>query len=503
MGRKHASRQRSLSVLGRGAVRGANRRRDPDPDSDPDANSDSDANSDPDASVRFSEFTQAVKAIYASTWSSNARSYFEGTPHTIDEERMGIVLQELVGRRYGDRFYPHVAGVAQSRNFYPVTPQRHEDGVAMLALGLGQQVVAGGEALRVSPAHPQVLPQYPSAKEFMRASQKGFFAVDLARPRLDFTTTCEDNLRRHNLSDAEQDGTLKHFASTYDPANDIIRDDVSRPGPRVLTFSNTLRWNEPPLMAVMQRVLDVLRHAFGCDVEIEWAFDLGAGRDAPPEQQVPTLYLLQARPMMDLATHNGPVRLDGLPADTLLARSARALGHGVIDDISDVVYVKPGKLDAFKTPAIASDVEAINERVRRDGAKCVLIGPGRWGTSDPCLGIPVAWSQISSARAIIEMPFEGRSVEPSQGTHFLHNVTALRIAYLTIRPHNGQATAADMLAIEWLDQQPALSETAYVRHVRLPEPVQIRMDGQAGKAVILKRRPRPMGPDVLDIGSGI
>jgi len=438
-------------------------------------------NNHPDEEVRFRELCQAIRAVYASTFSPNARSYLAATPHSIGEEKMAVVIQEVVGRQHGDRYYPHISGVAQSYNYYPVGSQRAEDGVALVALGLGHAVVSGRASLRFSPASPAVLPQFASARDLVKSSQSSFHALDLSRSTVDFMAPCESSLVSCTLEEAERDGTFAAVGSVYCAEDDAIRDTLGTAGPRVVTFNNVLKWGTAPLAPALAQLLGVFRRAMGGDVEIEFAVDL-----ASPAR----LYVLQVRPMATPAMYAELADAPDAPRGLLLCSTKRALGHGRIDHVRDVVYVKRGALDAIKTPAVAVQVGKINALLLADKAPYLLVGPGRWGSADPGLGIPVEWSQISGARAIVETSFEARPVEPSQGTHFLQNITFLRIGYLTVdgptsrpSPDTGDV---DWIDLDWLDAQTAVHELASVRHVRLTTALDIRLDGRRGTARIAR-----------------
>ncbi len=447
-------------------------------------------NNSPDPQLRVRELRQAIKAVYASTFSRSAQSYFSSSPHAIEEEKMAVVVQQVVGRDYGERFYPHVSGVAQSYNYYPVGPQRAEDGVCLLALGLGHGVVSGGRSLRFSPACPGVLPQYATPREFLRSSQNRFYALDLTRNTVDYREGPESSLGVFGLETAETDGSLAHVGSVYCAEDDAIRDNLSLPGPRVLTFNNILKWNAIPLAETMAGLLDLFRRWMGGHVEIEFAMNLDAdeGEAGPDGRPLPHLYLLQVRPMATVEYQSDPCDVGAYAPESVLCRTGRSLGHGRIDGIRDVVYVRNQKMDAFVTRGVAQQVGELSDSLRKDGAPFLLIGPGRWGTNDPALGIPVDWSQIQGARTIIETAMEGRSVEASQGTHFLQNITSLRIGYLTVTKTGraGDAPGEEYFDRAWLDAQPARKELAAVRHVRLPAPLRVILDGHRGRAVILK-----------------
>jgi Pyruvate phosphate dikinase, AMP/ATP-binding domain len=433
-------------------------------------------NEHPNPHVRFDELLRAVKAVYASTFSRRARAYLESTPYTMEDEKMGVVLQEMVGRRYGPRFYPHASGVALSYNYYPVEHQRAEDGLAMVALGLGHTVVLGGAALQFSPRSPGSLPQFPSPADFLAYSQSSFYALDMTRATTPFVEGSEASLRQCELADAEADGTLALVGSVYSAEDDRIRDDLKRPGTRLVTFNNVLRWKAIPLAPAIDTLLRVARGGMGCAVEIEFALD-ARGLGAPP-----VLYVLQIRPQATVVT-GAAVDPMTFPDEKVLCRTSRSLGHGIVRDLLDVVYVTSRVLDARAAEAAAGVVAELNAALVASRTPYVLIGPGRWGTSDPRLGVPVGWAQIAGARIIVETSAMNRAVLPSQGSHFFHNITSLGVGYLTVEADN---EAEAFLDLDWLDAQPAAHEAKGVRHVRLAQPLTAHLDGRRGTAAVVK-----------------
>jgi CheY-like chemotaxis protein len=444
-----------------------------------------------DPEVRLAEVCRAIKAVYASIFSRNARSYIAGTPHTIEEEKMGIVIQQLVGQRYGERFYPHFSGVALSYNYYPSGGQVADQGVAALAVGLGQMVMSGGSALQFCPSRPTILPQYPTARQFTENSQSTFYALDLTRPLVDFAKRFEDSLIPLSLEAAEHDGTLAPVGSVYSADNDSIRDTLAIPGPRVVTFNNVLKWQAIPLAAALSELLSILRAGLGRAVEMEFAVDMGDwgrpnGSDA---SRKPCLYVLQIRPQ-STQIRGAEAKLGHIRDQDLLCHSTTALGHGLISNIHDVVYVKPEALGPVNTAEVARQISDFNVGLQLEQRPYLLVGPGRWGSSDPNLGIPVSWCDIAGTRVIVELPFANRTVEPSQGSHFFHNLVSLRVGYITIpktpRAEDERTTFFDRA---WLDGLPAREETSAVRHVRLERPLLISLDGRLGQALILKEQP--------------
>lgn len=441
-------------------------------------------NNHPDPEVRFRQLSQAIRRVYASTFSAKARAYLDSTPFSAEEEKMAVVIQEVVGVRREDRFYPHFSGVAQSYNYYPVGPQEPEDGVVMMALGLGHTVAEGGRSIRFSPRWPDVLPHLANARNFLKYSQTHFYAVDLSGE----VPEDGDAVRLFPIRVAEKDDTFALAGSVYSPDDDQIRENLRLAGPRVVTFNNVLKWGAIPFAEVVRELLGKLRLAMGCPVEIEFAVDLADyGRSAPPgvERRTPTLNLLQIRPISE-PTLDALVETEGFPPDAVLCHSNRSLGHGFMQDLHDVVYVKTDVLTMDRLSALADEIGQVNARLHAEGRCYMLIGPGRWGSSDPSLGIPVDISRITGARLIVELPFGDRDVEPSQGSHFFHELTSMRIGYLTLTRHAHAEGTPDSLDWDWLHAQPSVRDTANVRHVRLEQPLHAYLDGRLRKATVLK-----------------
>jgi hypothetical protein len=439
-------------------------------------------NTHPDPEVRFHELCRAIRAVYASTYGENARAYIAGTSASFEEEKMGVVIQEMVGKRRGDRFYPSISGVALSYNDYPVGTQRAEEGVAVVGLGLGQMIVQGGATLQFSPALPSTLPPCPEPRDFLANGQTEFLALDMSKDRVDFLAGPESNLGRFGLDAAEEDGTLAVVGSVYVASEDRLRENLSLPGPRVVTVHNILKWKAIPLAPALELLLQTFRQALGCAVEIEFAVDMGDyGRNLPRGQPrtAPRLHVLQVRPQGAGAPFLDSVELQRMNPDEVLCSSTRALGHGVLTDLRDIIHVNQRNLDRRLTPAVAREIGLLNARLEAEGRGYVLIGPGRWGTMDPGLGIPVSWSQISAARVMVELDLAGRGIEPSQGTHFFHNIVSFGVGYLWL----GSSSDLDE---DWLAAQEASSSTQHVRHVRLSEPLTVYLNGREGLAAIRK-----------------
>lgn len=436
-------------------------------------------NNHPDPAVRHQELLKAVKVVYASVFCESARVYVAGTPSRVEEERMAVVIQPIVGQSHGSRFYPVFSGVAYSYNYYPVGGQRAEDGVVSIAVGLGQTVVDGGRALQFSPPRPRILPQFTAARDFLTVGQTEFLALDLNASTIDFSSH-RSNLIQCPLSAAEADGTLQHVASVYSPEDDVIRDNLRRPGRRVVTFNNILRWQSLPLAEAMEVLLTTLRAGFGQAIEMEFAVDIPTSRPAE-------LSILQVRPQAGGwgATVSPP---SDLPEEAVLCRTDVSLGNGVLDDIQDIIYVKPDFLAAGGVAAAAQEVGRLNEAL--DGRPYLLIGPGRWGSSDPHLGIPVEWAQISGARIIVETTFEGRAVEPSQGSHFFNNLLSMQVGYLTLSAPSHRTTSADPATAKldraWIAAQQTGHDLDTIRHVTLEGALTAYLEGPKGAATIIK-----------------
>lgn len=430
-------------------------------------------NNHPDFRVRMVQLGNAIKLVYASTFLSQARSYLKASGRHAEEERMGVVLQRIVGSQYGSRFYPTFSGVVRSYNYYPAERTAPEDGVASVALGLGKMVVEGGQTLLFCPARPDILSQFPTIGDLLTNSQREFFALDVGHPDVFPSLNAEANLHRLGLAEAEADGTLAPLGSVYSPENDVVYDGILRDGPRLVTFAHVLKAGLFPLAEILRLMLKIGHDSMACPVEIEFAVNMNT---RPME-----FGCLQIRPIISQAEYEN-VCLDDVEVDGALCWSPRALGNGRMQGVYDIVYVKPDSFDAAKTHTIASEIARLNDQLFRQERKCVLIGPGRWGTADHWLGIPVTWDQISSAQVLIETTLQDFMVTPSQGTHFFHNLTSLGAGYFSI----DSATDAGFIDWAWLKGRQAAGETRFLRHVHLDTPLDIRIDGRTQKGVILK-----------------
>jgi hypothetical protein len=427
-------------------------------------------------SLRLEQLCNAVKLVYASTFFRAAKLYQEVTGHHAEEEKMGVVLQEIVGAEYGDRFYPTFSGVARSYNFYPLGRLQPEDGVACVALGLGKMVVEGGEMLMFSPKHPHVLPQFTTTDDALANSQRRFYALDLRHPGPYRSADADQNLVSCDLEVAEADGTLAPIGSVYSAEDDAIFDGIIRPGPRLVTFAHVLKSGLFPLADILTFLLEVGRQAMACPIEIEFAVNM----KAEPMQ----FGVLQIRPTVSDEAFER-VALEDVDHDQLVCYSPRTMGNGYIRSLRDVVFVKPDSFDSAYTRLIATELSHVNETLRRAGRPCILIGPGRWGSADPWLGIPVTWEQISSVQVLVESSLQNFVVTPSQGSHFFQNLTSFRVGYLTVNPTAG----GGFVNWGWLARQPAVTETQFLKHIVLEHPLEVRLDGRSRRGMIFKPQP--------------
>ncbi len=428
-----------------------------------------------DVDSRFRKLVEAIKFCYASTFFRGAREYVALTGRAPAEEKMALIIQEVIGRRHDDRFYPHLSGVARSYNYYPVGRARPEEGVVDLALGLGKTIVDGGICWSFSPKWPAVTPPVGSPAELLKLTQQSFWAVNMGKPP-EFDPIREtEYLCQGTLADAEYDETLDKLVSTYDAPNDRLVMGTGRNGPRVVTFAPILVGKVLPLNDLVSRLLRLCEEAVGCEVEMEFAVTLGEDPGDPLQ-----FGFLQVRPMV-VSREKVELADAELDGDRVLAASEKTMGNGAVDSLCDIVYVRPENFEAKHTPTIAAQLAEINRTLQAAGRPYLLIGFGRWGSSDPWLGIPVEWGQISGAKVIVEATIPEMNVEMSQGAHFFHNMTSFQVLYFSIRfdgPHT--------IDWAWLDSIPEVTATDYVRHVQLSEPLTVKVDGKSGKGVILR-----------------
>jgi CheY-like chemotaxis protein len=424
--------------------------------------------------ARLDELSEAIKRVYASTFSQHAKSYVRATPYRLEEEKMAVILQQVVGTLHGQRFYPDFSGVVRSHNFYPVPPMNFDDGIAAVALGLGRTVVDGGKCLMFCPRYPKNLLQFSSVEDILANTQTEFCALELdAIP----PAGGPGHLReaRFGLDVAEKDGTLHAVASTYSADNHAVYDGLSRPGARVVTFAPMLKLGMFPLAQILELLVRGGEEALGNPVEIEFAVRLPRGEE-PAD-----FGFLQIRPLT-LARDHQDLAIDDVDAAQVLCRSTKVLGNGRIENLHDIVVVDSHRFERSRSQEVAKAVAHFNASLNAENRPYLLIGVGRWGSNDPWLGIPVEWDEISGARAIVEAGFRDFRVTPSQGSHFFQNLTAFQVGYFTVNPDAGEGT----VDWEWLAEQPAIEEQGCVRHLHFPDPLRVVMNSKKSQGVIFK-----------------
>ncbi len=432
-------------------------------------------NNQPDPDYRFLRLVDAVKFVYASAFFKPARDYLRATGYTINEEKMAVIIQEIMGRSHNRRFYPDISGVARSFNYYPAGRAKPEDGVVDLALGLGRAIVGGGLVWSYSPSLPRVKPFVNRARDYLKQTQSSFWAVNMGTlPAYDPMKETE-YLVINDLETANYDGTLHDVASTYDIHSDRINIGLDSSGPPIVDFAPILDIEEIKLNKLLKKVLPVCEKASGSEVEIEFAVNLHE-----PTKRHARFGLLQVRPMV-VSRNPVEITLEELQGDNIVAVSDRTLGNGNLTDIQDIVLVKRDTFNAMRTREIALEIESINNRLVQDNARYLLIGYGRWGSSDHFLGIPVTWGQISGARVIVESMLPNLPVELSQGSHFFHNLSSFQVMYFSL----GHADIGNV-DWDWLQSLTPAFETEFVRHIRLPSQLTVKVDGRAGRGIITR-----------------
>jgi hypothetical protein len=431
-------------------------------------------NNQSDSAARYKKIVEAIKFVYASTYFRQARAYMKMIGRTPDEEKMAVIIQEVVGARHGDRFYPNVAGVGRSFNFYTFGHAAPEDGIVDLALGLGRTIVDGGLVWTYCPAYPKSPPPY-AATELLKNTQSQFWAVNMGKPpgydpirEAEFLVEC-------SLKEAEYDDTLSQVVSTYQAENDRFVPGTSTEGPRMIDFAPLLRFHDDEFNAPISKLLAACTEELGNAVEIEFAATIH-----PKSEPEINLGLVQVRPMV-VSHEEVELPESELESERALAASDRTLGNGIVNDIIDIVYIKPETFEKENTRLMAAEIDKLNELITNDGRKFVLIGFGRWGSSDAWLGIPVAWDNISGAQVLVEATLPEMDVEISQGSHFFHNITSLRLIYMSVR-HSSEYK----IDWSWLDSQEVVSDLKYTRHIRVTRPLTVKVDGRTGMGVILK-----------------
>lgn len=417
----------------------------------------------------------AIKGVYASVFYRDSKAYMTATRNVIDQEKMAVILQEVVGKDYGTRYYPTMSGVLRSLNYYPVGDEEAEEGIASLALGLGKYIVDGGQTLRVCPYHPHQVLQTSETEMALRDTQTQFYALDTRHVGDDFKVDDGFNILKFRVKDAVEDQSLNYIASTFDPYDQVINDGVYETGRKLITFAGVLQHDVVPLPELMQMSMKCGSEAMRRPVEIEFACNIHADKTCD-------FYLLQIRPIVD-AKEMLDEDVRAIPDADCLLRSHNSLGHGISEDVTDVVYVKyDDHFSAMNNFYVADDIERINRKFLADGKNYVLIGPGRWGSSDHYLGVPVKWPHISAARVIVEVALKNYNIDPSQGTHFFQNLTSFGVGYFTVDTNTGEGGFVNK---EILDAMPAVEETQYVRHVRFDRPLRILMDGKKQEGAVL------------------
>ncbi len=426
--------------------------------------------------ARLNDLLNTIKKVYASTFYQSAKNYIRFTSYRLEEEKMAVIIQKMVGEAYSDRFYPDFSGVAKSYNFYPLPPQNPQDGIVSVALGLGKTVVDGGNTVRFCPKYPTDLIQFYSVEESLNTSQRDFFALEMNGSHAFEFSTQDTLLKQHPIESAESDGTLGYVGSTYSSDNNSISDGISRPGVRVITFAPLLKYKLFPLPEILELLLDMGTWGMGTPIEIEFAVNMAAGKGKPKE-----FGLLQMRPLV-INRESDNFKIEDLDKDSLICSSIQVLGNGIINDIYDIVLVDPNTFDRAKSREVAREVSLFNATLMEAGRPYVLIGMGRWGTLDPWLGIPVKWEQIAGAKTIVESGFKEFSVAPSQGSHFFQNITSFMIGYFTVDSHKHEG----FINWDWLLEQDPAEKKQFTRLLRFEKPLTVKMNRHKNKGIILK-----------------
>ena len=432
------------------------------------------AHSDP--FVRLLELVNTIKKVFASTFYQSAKRYIKATPYRLEEEKMAVVIQKITGSRHGSRFYPSFSGVAKSYNYYPVPPQQFQDGIIQMALGLGKTVVEGGISVRFCPKYPKHIPQFSTVQMTIKDSQHQFYALDLEAADAAFNAKQDDFLKLYDLNVAEKDDMLSMVASTYSMENDRIYEGIGRDGQRLITFAPILNSRAFPLSEILEILLKLGSWGMGTPVEIEFAVQISEDKETPHEFSV-----LQMRPIV-LNRELEALNIDQYEPEDLICQSDFVLGHGILDDIRDIVVVDREKFNRARSMDVAREVNAFNQKLIDASRPYLLIGVGRWGSLDPWLGIPVTWDQISGARVIVEADFKDLAVEPSQGSHFFQNLNSFQIGYFTVNSSN----SAHLLDWDWLSAQPPIEEKVFTRHLQFETSLMIKLSAHQKKGIILK-----------------
>ena len=426
----------------------------------------------------------AIKSVYASVYYKDSKAYMTATSNVIDQEKMAVILQEVVGKQYGSHYYPNISGVLRSLNYYPINDETAEEGIASLALGLRKYIVDGGQTLRVCPYHPTQVLQMSEMDIALKETQTRFYALDMEHTGTEFQVDDGFNIKKLKVKEADADGSLRYISSTFDFSDQRIYDGYYEGGRKIISLCGVLQQGVFPLPELLQMSMKFGQEGMRRPVEIELACNIDdeATRDEDGRMHVGgEFYLLQIRPIVDSKQVLNE-DLSQIPDEQCLLRSHNSLGHGISEDVVDVVYVKTNEnFSAQNNPYVADDIERINRKFLAEGKNYVLVGPGRWGASDYWLGIPVKWPHISAARVIVEAGLENYRVDPSQGTHFFQNLTSFGVGYFTVNSFKNEGVYNK----ELLDSMPAVEETQYVRHVRFDRPLKIMMDGMKQEGVVV------------------
>ncbi len=433
-------------------------------------------NNHPDKNVRLKQLTDAIKLVFSSIFLKGARNYIESINYKIEEEKMAVIIQEIVGNDFDGYYYPHISGVAESYNFYPTSNLKISDGVALLAVGLGKTVVESEQNYRFCPKYPKI--ETVSPEEMVRDSQKYLFAINMKYNNFNLLEGDECTLTRMSIKEAERHGSLQHLVSVWDYQNNKMVYGLSAKGLKVITFADILKYNYFPLAKIIEQILEIGEKAMGIPVEIEFAINLNKDIES---NIYPTFYVLQIRPLT-INLEEISINPDSINRDALLLYTQNGLGNGVINDLHDIIYIDPEKFDKTKTILMREEISYLNEKMKKEDRDYVLIGPGRWGSRDRFLGIPIKWADIFKAKIIIETSFDGFIVDASQGTHFFHNLVAMNVGYFHIPYHS----ETDFISWDWLEKQNIVERTNYFIHVKMEHPMVVKMDGRKGIATISK-----------------
>lgn len=420
--------------------------------------------------------TEAIKSVYASVFFKDSKAYMTATSNVIDEEKMGIVLQDVCGNSYDDRFYPTFSGVARSINFYPIEPEKCEEGIVNIALGLGKHIVDGGKSIRFSPHYPENILQLSSPESTLRDTQKEFYAISLNPEKFIPSISENVNIVKLNIDTAFKDGSLKHIGSTYDYEYNIIKDSLMYDGIRLVTFASILKYKTFPLSAILLDFMEIGRREMNNHIEVEFAVNF------PKDPKANVIFsLLQIRPIIE-TDQDVSIDITNVNTNETILYSQSALGNGIYKDICDIIYVKPQTFNSQNNFKKVEKIDALNKTFVEEDKNYILIGPGRWGSSDPALGIPVKWSNISAARVIVESGLSNYRIDPSQGTHFFHNLTSFRVAYFTVNPFINDG----FYDVNYLNDMECVYEDEFIRHVRFPQNLRIEVDGKSGRGVVYR-----------------